>query len=214
MCDSRRFSADRRAATLVETIVYFGLFALLMTGVYAVVVASVRNYMVGANSCELQSAAMNALEKLAWEITETNSGSLRLDTDPPGLVFASPRNIDDGKIQVDASGNLLWQTLVCYYIAEDNGTKMLRRRYEKIDPAVSVPPFIPATKNTAYFAAANDLKTHRVADNIILIGLSGNNTLKITLTAFKSALYFDDEFNRQQNRIDKVEVSTRLTLKN
>lgn len=113
-------TSKRKGFTVPETLVYIALLGIIFTGVYGVLVSSMKYHKHVEKIADMQQQAMLALQKLSVDISEGNSSSTpftqpsptptedETNTDPPtaGLKvhikraawigFASPKNSETG----------------------------------------------------------------------------------------------------------------------
>lgn len=112
--------------SLVELMIASFLFALV-AATMAVLIKSGFHYMSLADDrAELQRTSLFVLSGLSREITESSPDCVRFGepNGPHGLVFASPRGINDA---VDYTNNhLQWKKWVCVYWDESN-RRLLRK---------------------------------------------------------------------------------------
>lgn len=187
-----------RAFTLTEVTVSASLFLLLLTSTYTVLISSLTNYAVESNASVLQQGALTGLARLDLELRESDSASVSIGASPPGIVFASPRdNIDRFLFY---SGDMTWQSYVCYYVATSGAPALVRKAQLLASPA-PVPP--PVTLTTAYFSALAS-QAHVVGPNVTGISCTGSNPIRITLTTSHSAM----------GKADQVQITTNVRLRN
>jgi len=198
----------RRGATLVEVIVYCALLGLLLTAIYQVLIGCARAYVEYLSVTELERGVMIATTRVTWELAESNSGSIRIDTNPSGIVFASPQNAQ-GLFQYDASGNLLWQKYVCYYL--DTATRKLVRKEEYLTTPETSAPAIPTGKTTSYFKNSTSLVSTWSAPAITTFTPSGASPVSLTIAASAQSPIPDKTGTRPA---DNVEIFTRVYLRN
>ncbi len=168
--------------SLLEVLVGAFVLAILTGSVYAVFLAGMRYHERVSTSLELQQTLLSARARVAAELSEASSSSLRVSTNPPGVVFGSARG-DTGRLVFDAAGRLQWQRLVCFYLDD---TTLLRKEQLLASPS-STPPVIPAARNTAYFRSQpSPQKT--VGQDIADLSLSTGATLEIFIAAERMAL--------------------------
>lgn len=94
---------------------------------------------------DLQAESLKALNWLNSEFAETTEDGV-LDetaTADPGIVFASPRDLN-GRVRLDPSGRLLWQKYVCFYTDTLNGDPVLMMKVRPIASATTDPGSPPS----------------------------------------------------------------------
>lgn len=177
-----------RGTTLVEMLVYCVLLGVLLTGVYAVLLAGVRNYAIGANATELEQAALKAATRLSRELAEGDAASFRVDSSPVGIVFASPRDSTDpkGRFAYNSANRMLWQSYVCYYLGTANGAPALIRKVTPISPTVSSPPTIPSTLTSAWFAAQTGIAPTWTGFNVSGLSVTPASPMTLSVTATRA----------------------------
>jgi len=186
---------------LLEVLVAVVLLGLLLAGMYALLVASLRSWVFTANASELQQGTLTAASRLSWELAESNGGSFRVGTSPAGIVFASPRD-SIGHVQYDATGSLLWRSYVCYFVGTVQSIPCMLRSEEPLGTPTAAPPSIPTTFTTAYFQSrpGSRIVGYRVSG----FGVSGTNPLDVTLSSFHATLGKDEQ----------TSVQLRITMRN
>lgn len=210
MSCSRRYSAaierlrsPRGGFSLAEVLAYMAIFGMVLGAVYVVLVASARNYAIQMGMVDVEQSQVACTGRLSAELGESSPGSIRYDTAPVGLVFASPRDAT-GKVQVDpASLNVIWQSLVCYYLDTVGGVTTLCRKEWPITPSTTA-PVISASNDSAWFQANTALQRHILGRNISSFTVTMSNPLQITITGTTSPL----------GSLDQMVVQTGTVLRN
>lgn len=198
---SRRFSlrSIERAGgfSLLETMVSASLMALVLGSIYVLLVAGMRYHRATATGLELQQDSLHALMWLTREIGETNPRTILVFNNPPGLLFASPRD-RSSNIFIDNSGMIRWPKFICYFQQDINGIPSLVRKEQYLDhpdlsvvPAPLVPP-LPLPKQTLNYYRVLAVPVRSVAHNVSFIRFSGINPIKIELTVARTE--FDRSF--------------------
>lgn len=125
----------------MELLICTALLGIVLWGVYMLITSTTRHYSVMTASLDLQREALLASSWITKEMAEGNKTSFAISEDPPGISFGSPRTLTGG-LQYTEDGRLVWQKVVCYYIEEREGVKVIIRKEKQLDPKKSVPPYI------------------------------------------------------------------------
>ncbi|MEW6283399.1 MAG: hypothetical protein AB1758_32620, partial [Candidatus Eremiobacterota bacterium] len=152
-------SHPRRGVSLLETLIAAGLLALLLTYVYQFLVAATRYQKGCMAALELQKQSLTGMSALTAELSESAYASVK--DDPPGLIFASPRDAN-GKVSYDGSGRVLWRCWVGYYPDMVNGRPCLVRKTLPINPPGATPPSPDGQSTAAFRSLQSPVKTRVV----------------------------------------------------
>jgi type IV secretory pathway VirB3-like protein len=194
--------------TLLELIIVMGISAIIMVSVGNMIRVGVDYYFYSTAQIEVQRNALLSMSILTQELTASNFESVYSENAPnQGFVFASSLDAG-GKPRRDASGNLLWAKLVCYYIGDINGEAALIRKEEVFpeppDLSPNPPDPVALGRDVAYFMS---LPT---PGRLMARGITQLNTeemtdaLKITMTA---------EINEGRNWLE-MDVDTTIVPRN
>lgn len=119
---SRRISGS----TLIELVVSSALVVLLMGEVWYLTSAGSRFYLKIKGKTEMQKSALIALRWFSKDLAEGAPLSFRhydpelgMETSYDGLVFGSPKDVND-QVYYNGSGQLLWTSIIGYYIDPTN----------------------------------------------------------------------------------------------
>lgn len=114
-CKRSYRNSSEVAFTLLEILVVFTIFGLLLTGIFAVFTMGLSAWNKTSAKNELLQQTQITNIRLARELEKSTSASLSADT-PLGVVaFLSAMN-DDGRFVHDAGGSPEWQKYVIYYL--------------------------------------------------------------------------------------------------
>eukprot|EP01012_Entosiphon_sulcatum_P032665 TRINITY_DN41509_c0_g1_i1.p1 TRINITY_DN41509_c0_g1~~TRINITY_DN41509_c0_g1_i1.p1 ORF type:complete len:238 (-),score=18.20 TRINITY_DN41509_c0_g1_i1:241-954(-) len=173
----------RRATTVLELLVAMSVLFMIFAGVTAVLIQGLGYLRTQQGALDAQRGALLVMNSLSREVEHTKY--IFADPEPTGLVFADPYgghndtalNITEN-MQTNASGQLLWQRYVCFFLDVPN-SKLYRREapYTAFPPAS--PPFYPPIEgpnvcqalgtpplNVTWFAGQSGYATKLVADDI------------------------------------------------
>ncbi len=149
-----RAKRSNSGTSLVEMVVYLFIFAYLSTGIYGVLLGSMRDYQMASTSTELQQAVQSATYRLAKELEETAPSSITICASggacgTVGVAFESGRNAN-GRMQIVAPvagtytpaacvssiggivGMPCWHQYVCYYLDTDQAQPNEKALYRKV----------------------------------------------------------------------------------
>lgn len=124
-------TSSNRGTTLVELLVYCGLFLVLLGGVYGLFLASKIYFDQSQDRSALQASVETTVTRMVEELRESTWVSIAVfpnssaPTAPNGLIFESPRYLTSdagrgGLYDRDvATGLPIWHKYVCYYAASD-----------------------------------------------------------------------------------------------
>lgn len=134
---------NARGFTMIEILVYCALFSLVMGCVYWVFQATLKYHFISDCAVDTQQNAMVGMTKIVRELSEACAvdTSMVVDTgNPPGIIFSSPKKIEipagSGNFFIGCSSSdssysgdcLLYNRLICYYVARNNGISYLFRK--------------------------------------------------------------------------------------
>ncbi len=119
---SARDALRQRGATLVELIVASLLVGLIMSQVLALIVYGNRFYLKVRSQTEVQRSALLAFRWINSDLMEGTSFSFRFyqeEDGGPAFSFGSPKT-EDGGVEYDTYGRLLWSSVIGYYLDSDD----------------------------------------------------------------------------------------------
>lgn len=133
--DSRRRPATR-ALTLVEVLISAGLLGLVMTGVYATLILSMRYQRKLSDSVDTFQQALLASNRLSQSLGTGAQNSMVVE---PGLGFAFvSAQPPTGPFTHDAANGLLhWHKFVFFYLDQGN---LYRGELSLTAPTTTLPP--------------------------------------------------------------------------
>lgn len=125
-----------RGATIIELSVVSVILIIVVGMVYQIVQAAVAYYLDSNSAMEIRQDALVGLNRLSVDLRQSSMASVHAymspaPGDPPGLVFASPRD-ENGAMQATSDGKITWRRFVCYYLADYQNYKALLRKSENI----------------------------------------------------------------------------------
>lgn len=140
-----RLRLRRQGLTLVEVLISLGLLGLVMAGVYASLVLSMRYQAKLSDSVETFRRALLASTKMTQALGTGAQSSLVIA--PEGFAFASAQPAE-GPFTHDAQGRIEWHRFVFFYT--ENGD-LYRGEVPLTPPTVAVPtpPGLAALKADA-----------------------------------------------------------------
>lgn len=170
-----------RGFTLIEIAVYCALVGMALLAIYSVLIACLTYFNATQANVDLQRSCLSILTKLSSELSESDSATVQISTDPPGISFASPRD-SGGNFDI-ASGVMQWQQFVAYYVDTSNVTLPLVRKAASITPTGSVPTSQLSSYTVSAFSTMN-AQQHTLGDNVTTFtpSLSGS-TVSISIVA-------------------------------
>ncbi len=169
-------------ATLIEIMVASAVTFLIIFMAYDMLAAARRYYVKIQTMQEITDHSLYAMVRLTRELEETSARSIHIDSDPPGIVFASPRDLQ-GNFNYNPMGGPSWTKYVCLYW--DSSTRKLMKVDELLPGGhVSSPPQIPPTRNTTFFATSSYPKTV-LARDIAYFEITGTKPLSVSLECSK-----------------------------
>lgn len=138
----------RKGYSLIELIASQIVLGVCLLGIAALVKAGSRYMLVTNAKTDLQKSALLTIRSIAQQFQETNDGSFSTGNstaDPNsqvhyGVVFGSPRDPKDGRVEYDDVGRLLWCKFVAFYKRDVNGEPCIVRTVAKLDPKLPYPP--------------------------------------------------------------------------
>ena len=139
MCITQSASLKRldRGASLVEVVIVMLLMTLILGATHTFLSNGVFFYQNTVQSLEVQQQALVGLTLMASEMENSNLDKIVLDGD--AVIFPSVIAGDGTRVTTE-NGNQLWQSFVCFLPATVNGTDLLVRKHDPINPGVAFPP--------------------------------------------------------------------------
>lgn len=133
----------QRGTTLLELILVMGISAIIMVSVGYLIRSGVDYYFYSTTQLEVQRNSLLSLSILTQELSGSVYEGIYTDNNAPnpGFIFAISKGLGGGPKR-GGSGNLLWTTLVCYYVDTVDGTSMLIRKEEDLAAEDPNPPDI------------------------------------------------------------------------
>lgn len=149
---------------------------------------------------ELQREMSLAFVWMVREMRETDADSIQ--TQPDGVIFATPRNTD-GDVLFDTAGRLLWHQYYCYYVDTVKGKSVLLRKSRSISPpAFSPPPAPPVDSLRLSTTAPTKIKARNI------------KALSVDSTVSPMELTLMGEVTARGDRTYGMELKTRVYFRN
>lgn len=141
---SKKISYRRSGFTVVEVIVALSLLAILLTGIYGVLVLGFQNAREAEIFETVHREALVGMRKITDEVAITTKSTVNpLGGGPDHLIFASPQKPlgtpDHQLYTYDGNGNLQWYKWVCFYRDSTNNT-VYRAEIPLPTPPADAPP--------------------------------------------------------------------------
>jgi len=191
--------------TMAEILTSIALFTLFITGIYGILISSMKEYAVVETSVRLQQEACNAQSSLIVALYSSTQSKVIISNNPAGLMFPTAQN-DSNYYTFDSSGQLMWQGWVCYYLkSQGNGKYYLIKKLKSITPTSTLgpPPYSGIVGN---FANDNTLPELIIARNLSKLEVvKSGNVFNITITT--------DETNNPKQK-NYVVMKTSVTPRN
>lgn len=154
----------RRGSTLIEMLLGCTLLGLFFTGTYATLVLARQFYAGAQQQRDALDSAVTAVHRLGRALSAGAGASFVYQTDPPACMFLSGE--PPGRVfEVDATGALLWQKWVCFYL--DVQRRELRMSEVSIVPTATLPdpPEFAAMLATPGLPVARDVQAFNVTQS-------------------------------------------------
>lgn len=155
----------RKGLTLVEVLISAGLLGLVMAGVYATLVLSMRYQGKLSDSVDTFNQAVLATSRMSQSLGTGSQSSMMVE--PEGFAFVSAQP-DSGPFTHDANGRLEWHRFVFFYL-EDG--KLYRGEVPLAAPVVSP----PSTPTLAVLKASPGAKRLLVAEGVELLEVTSGS---------------------------------------
>ncbi len=110
-------ASRRKGLTLVEVLISAGLLGLVMTGVYATLVLSMRYQRKLSDSVDTFQQALLATTRMSQSLGTGAQSSMVVE--PEGFAFVSAQPAS-GPFTHDAAGRLEWHKFVFFYLDGGN----------------------------------------------------------------------------------------------
>ena len=200
--------SGRRGASLLEMMISCALMSIVMTCIYALMVAGVRYLNATNTAIDMQQQSLLGMVWLSHDLGESNPRTVRVYNSPAGILMGSPRD-DAGNTWVDISGSVRWPKFVVYYVDTWNGNGCLLRKEQYLDdpdlhtdPPPLLPPLPQAWQDYAYYQAL-EIQPRVVSRDVESLVFSGNNPIHVVLTVGKQ------EWGRKYTMSLQVKVAMR-----
>lgn len=182
---------QQRAASLIELIVTMGLLSIALLLFYSLTMSWMRKTQETELALDLQTEALKALTWINSEFSESNEQGVddRLDVGELGISFVSPRDLN-GIIRLDASGQLMWQKYVCFYLGNIDGNQaLLMKQVAVTSPSSELPSPLPVAT-----MIANSATPRVIARNVTLFQGDADKLVPWDITIETRAKYGSQEF--------------------
>ncbi|MCA9797449.1 MAG: hypothetical protein KC910_36810 [Candidatus Eremiobacteraeota bacterium] len=127
-------------ASLAELLIASSLFFMLSLALFQVMQTGSDFLRRSEASLDMQKELLLSLTWIHKDMSESSAALFVREAD--GMVFASPRDLDD-QLRLDGVGRLMWQRVVAYYLEERAGVPCLIRK-ERAITASANPPTLPS----------------------------------------------------------------------
>jgi type II secretory pathway pseudopilin PulG len=156
MCSTRSvfLRKTKNGVTLLESIVVMGVMLVILSATHSFLAGGVNFYQTTVQSLEVQQQALVGITRMASELENTNIDKVLVDGDAiilPSVIAG------DGSVATTGSGNLMWQSFICFMpLTLPDGKVVLVRKIETIPgvdhpPSPLSPPDLGAVRDKAYF---------------------------------------------------------------
>jgi len=195
--------------SLIEVMIYALLLGIAMTGIYGVLISTMKYYQTVDNRTQLQQNAISAYSNITGDMMGTANSSIITGNSPVGIIFVSSRK-SDGNHEIDSGGTVKWQKWVCYYLKQNQfGTFDLFKKEVPIQNPSATIGSCPYS-SVSQFAAAS-LNAHLVAYGVW--------SMTITKNTATGNYMFDITFDRSDNlndpkKINRLQVSSEIHVRN
>lgn len=203
MCINRR-----RGASLLELLISVGLMGIVMTCIYALMVAGVRYLNATNTSLEMQQQSLLGMIWLSHDLGESNHRTIATFPVPGGILMGSPRD-DANNSWIDVSGAVRWPKFICYYLADVQGVQCMLRKEQYMDdpdlhtdPPPLLPPIPQPWQDYAYYRDL-EISPRVITRYVQSLSCTGNNPVQINLTVGK------EEWGRKYSMSLQVKVTMR-----
>lgn len=184
------------------------LMSIVLTCIYALMVAGVRYLNATNTAVEMQQQSLLAMVWISHDLGESNARTIKIFNSPAGILLGSPRD-DAGNTWVDVSGSVRWPRFMCYYLDTWHGASCLLRKEQYMDdpdlhtnPPPLLPPAPQAWQDYAYYQAL-EIAPRMVARDVQSLKFAGTNPIQVSLTVGK------EEWGRKYTMSLQVKVTMR-----
>lgn len=154
-----------RGLTLVEVLISAGLLGLVMAGVYATLILSMRYQRKLSDSVDTFNQALLATSRMAQSLGTGSQSSMVIEPDGFAFVSAQP---DSGPFTHDVSGQLEWHRFVFFYL-EDG------KLYRGDVPLPGAVTTAPSTPTLATLKTSPEAKKFLVAEGVELLEVTSGS---------------------------------------
>jgi type II secretory pathway pseudopilin PulG len=204
--------------TLIEIMIYSVLIGVVLTGVYSVLLFSLRYFRAIDNMTTLQNKAMTVTSRLEDSFRDSGSDSVTIaplylqgssQSSFTGVMFPSPKNVKNEYL-FNNEGEIMWQKWVC--IAPElqrDGTIDLVMKEVEVTPSAGTPENSPYS-NVKEFAGAYNVDNKRV----LARGISGFTVARAQAGSpvFNIQVTVDDTCDK--NKPNNIRLETQVMLRN
>lgn len=178
------------------------LVSLLMMSIYEVLRVGTRYLTQTTLVTEMQQSCVVAATRIVGELLESNLNSIRSEGST-SLTFGSARTRDDTMtFNTDAGGaQLLWQSIVGYYIHQDKDEPALWRKEEALATPAANPPLIALSYNATYWINSSNLR-RQIASRVYHIDVVSSTNVDVILGV------------RSRDGLFQVRMKTKLKTRN
>jgi prepilin-type N-terminal cleavage/methylation domain-containing protein len=198
----------QKGMTLVEIMIYSALVGIILTGVYATLIFSMRYFKTINTLSSLQDSVLVTLSKMEMEMSETRAASITIsESNPPGVMFPTLKNLQGN--YTFSGGQVLWQAWTCYYLQknDEESYNLVMKKVNLSSPRTGNPGE-PPFPSVAAFAASSSAPPLLVSRNVNMLKVTPGSTIynyRISITA---------ECNEDKSKPNKITAETELMFRN
>jgi hypothetical protein len=171
----------KKGATLAEIMIYIVVLGLVLSGIYGILISTLKYYRTAQTQTDLQRNLVECLSSFTNDIAISRISSVTASTTGNiGVMFPSPKDINE-QYSLTSSGNLKWQKWVCYYLqsvnvpSENRNMMCLLRREQPIAPVDDNPGSPPSDISSIYNFINKSTLNNQYNQKIIARGVTGFN---------------------------------------
>jgi hypothetical protein len=192
----------RSGHTLAEIIVSLALVSLLMLSIYEVLRVGTRYLTQTTLVTDLQQSCVVGATRLVGELLESNINSIR-SAGANSVTFGSARTTDNSMTFETESGGaqLVWQSIVGYYIHQDGEEPALWRKEEALSDPPTTPPRIASSYDADYWIGSANLR-RQVASRVYYVDVVSSTNVDVIMGV------------RSRDGLFQVRMKTKLKTRN
>jgi hypothetical protein len=207
---------QKKGTTLVEVMIYSFLIGVVLSGVYGILIFSLRYYKTVDEMTTMQQDAMIAMSRTGEFLNDSKAEYVTIAPisgfhEPlfVGVMFPSPKNQDNEYLFND-EGKIMWQKWICYYPErQKDGTVYLIAKEDLMFQPVEKP-----VKQSAEQLAIFTKKTNVTSRRVIAKNISSFKVAQIMAGSpvFEIKLAVDGP--TYKNKPNTIELKTQIMLRN